>query len=317
MENLTHTIVGLMLARVGLEKTTPRGAGMMMLAANAPDIDAVFWLGGTLPYLQYHRGFSHSLTFLPLVALLPMLLVRARFSWRCFAASMAGVLSHLLLDWTNSYGIPLALPFSDHRFRLDIVNIVDFWIWAILLGALAAVALSRLVSGEIGAGQGLGARRSWAWAALLALLAYEGTRVVTHDRALNVMAAHLYQGAPPRRVTALPGALNPLAWRGVVEGEGFVIVLPVDLASDYDPRAGRLYPTAAPLPAMEAALRTHPFDVFRRFAQLPFWKVPPLDDGLRLDLLDLRFGTPDNPGFAGVTAIVDSLGAVRRAGFGL
>ena len=101
MENLTHTLVGLMLARVGLEKTTPRGTGMMMLAANAPDVDAVFWFGGTLPYLEYHRSYTHSLALMPLVALLPMLLARARFSWRSFAASMAGVLSHLLLDWTN------------------------------------------------------------------------------------------------------------------------------------------------------------------------------------------------------------------------
>jgi len=79
-----------------------------------------------------------------------MLLVRAKFSWRSYVASMIGVLSHLLLDWTNTYGIPLAMPFSNHRFRLDINNIIDVWILAILLVAIAAPALSRLVSGEIG-----------------------------------------------------------------------------------------------------------------------------------------------------------------------
>src|ERR1700688_2533451 len=121
MDNVTHTLVGLMLARVGLEKTTPRGAGMMMLAANAPDIDAVVWFSGTLRYLEFHRSYAHSLAFMPLMALLPMLLVRARFSWQSYLASMAGVLSHLLLDWTNSYGILLGLPFSAHHFRLDIV----------------------------------------------------------------------------------------------------------------------------------------------------------------------------------------------------
>jgi inner membrane protein len=317
MENLTHTLVGLMLARVGLEKTTPRGAGMMMLAANAPDIDAVFWFGGMLPYIEYHRSYTHSLAFMPLVALLPMLLVRARFSWRAFAASMAGVLSHLLLDWTNSYGIPLTLPFSAHRFRLDTVNLVDIWIWAILLGSLAAAALSRLVNREIGASQHLGARRGWAWAALLLLFAYDSGRVVAHDRAVNTMAAHLYQGAPPRRVTALPGAFNPLAWRGVVEGAGFTIILPVNLTGEYDPLAGRIYRNPAPIPAMDAALRTHPFAVFSRFAQLPFWKVTPVEDGFRLDFLDLRFGNPGSPGFADVTAIVDRQGAVLRSGFGL
>jgi hypothetical protein len=47
---------------------------------------------------------------------------------------------------------------------------------------------------------------------------------------------------------------------------------------------------------------------------LPFWKVTPVADGLRLDLIDLRFGDPDRPGFASVSAIVDGTGKVVRAG---
>jgi len=305
MDNVTHTLVGLMLARAGLEKTTARGAGMMMLAANAPDIDAVFWFGGTLPYLDYHRSYPHALAFAPLVALLPMLLVRAKFSWKSYLASIVGVISHALLDWTNVYGIPMGLPFSWHRFRLDTVNIFDLWIWVILLGALAATAIS-------------GARRGWSRAALFTLLAYEGFRLGTHARAVEVMSAHLYEGAPPRRVTVLAGPFNPLAWRGVVEGEGFVILTSVDLLEKYDPvAAGRLYRTPAPIPAMEAALRTLPFQAFSRFADVSFWKMTPLPDGLRLDLMDLRFGTPERPGFVSVAAIVDRDGNIVRAGFGI
>ena len=55
----------------------------------------------------------------------------------------------------------------------------------------------------------------------------------------------------------------------------------------------------------------------RRFAQLPFWNVTPLDDGVRLELTDLRFGSPESPGFAGVSTIVDRMNRVRQAGFGL
>jgi len=317
MDNLTHTLVGLMLARVGLEKTTPRGAGMMMLAANAPDVDAVVWFTGTMRYIEYHRTYTHTLTFLPLVALLPMLLVRAKFSWQTYVASVIGVLSHLLLDWTNSYGIPLALPFSAHYFRLDIANIADLWIWVILLGAVAATALSRLVSREIGETKSTGARRGWAWVALAFLLAYEGTRVVTHARAIAIMSARLYEGAPPLSVTALPNSFNPLTWRGVVEGVDFALIVPVDISGEYDPRAGRIYRSPAPVPGMEAALRTHAFAVFSRWSQLPFWRVTPVDGGLRVDLIDLRFGNPDRPGFAGVSATVDRSGNVLRSGFGI
>jgi hypothetical protein len=68
---------------------------------------------------------------------------------------------------------------------------------------------------------------------------------------------------------------------------------------------------------MDAALRTRPFQVFSSWSQLPFWKVTPVAEGLRLDLIDLRFGTPDHPGFATVTAIVDSSGKILNAGFGI
>ena len=303
MDNVTHSLVGLMLARTGLEKTTPHGTAMMVLAANSPDIDAIFWFSGTQTYLDWHRTYPHAIAFTPLVALLPMLLARVRFSWQSFLAAQIGVLSHLLLDWTNSYGILLALPFSGHRFRLDIANVFDIWIWSILLGGVVVMALARRT------------RRYWAFTTLAVLLVFEGVRLVSHARAIDVMSAHLYEGAPPQRVTALPGAFNPLAWRGVIEGQGFVIIQPVDDLKR--PAAGSYYPIAAPVPAMDAALATRPFQVFRGWAEIPFWKVTPVAEGLRLDLIDLRFGTPDRPGFASVSAIVDSAGKVLRAGFGI
>ncbi len=180
MDNLTHSLVGLMLARTGLEKTTPRGTAMMVLAANAPDADAFVWFTGTLRYIEYHRTYTHTLTFLPLVTLLPMLIVRAKFSLRSYFAAMIGVLSHLLLDWTNTYGIPLAMPFSNHRFRLDINNIIDAWILAILLLAITATGLTRLVSAEIGERKSPAPRRTWAGVALAGVLPVEGLRIVAH-----------------------------------------------------------------------------------------------------------------------------------------
>ena len=327
MENLTHTLVGLMMARAGLAKTTQRGAGMMMLAANMPDLDTVSWFGGTLTYIQYHRGDTHSLTFAPLIALIPMLLVRAGLNWRAYVASLLGVLSHLLLDWTNVYGIRLFLPFSDRWPHLDITDIVDPWIWVILLLALAAPWLSGLVSGEIsskstGAGNANACvKRAWAWFAILALLAFEGTRFITHQRALDVMNARLYNGAVARRITALPGTFNPLRWRGVIEGDGFVRIAPLDLRTHFDPAGGRVYYPAATNGAITAAMHTRPFEVFGRFNQVPFLQVTKLSDATagdatRVQLIDLRFGTPEYPGFA-TTAVVDASGRVLKSQFGL
>lgn len=307
MDNVTHSLVGLMLARV-----SGKNAAMMVVAANLPDIDVVSWTGGTLTYLEYHRGIAHSLIAAPLLALIPILLFRSR-NWQSYLACLVGVLSHLLLDWTNVYGIRLLLPLSSRWLRLDTVDIVDPWILLGFLLAVAAPALAGLVSSEIGAKKSAGVKRGWAWAALVFLVAWEGGRFAAHQRALAVMSARLYEGRPANRLTAMPNRWTPFHWRGVVEGDGYVVDVPVDLNVEFDPSAGRIDYTAPP---NEAALKTRPFEVFSEFDQLPFWKIAKVADGsTEVQLVDLRFGTPEQPGFA-ATALVDASGAVTESRFG-
>jgi inner membrane protein len=322
MDNLTHTLTGLMMARTGLGGKARGVAVVMMLAANAPDIDAVSWLGGTLNYLKYHRGFTHSLLFAPVLALVPCALVRwigrSPLGWAAYLGSLAAVLSHLALDWTNVYGIRLFLPFSSEWLRLDQTNIVDPWILAIFALALSAPALVKLVSDEIGGRKQPGPRQAWAVFALVVLFVYECGRFSAHTRAVAMLDSHLWGGAPATRVTATPDAVNPLLWRGIVEAENFVFIGPVQVTGEFNPAQGRVYYPAESSPAMNAAKKTSPFEIFGQFDQLPYWKLLPVSDGLRVQLIDLRFGTPDDPGFA-ATALVEPGGHVvdSRFGFGL
>ncbi len=308
MDNITHTLAGLMMARCGLEKTTVRGAGMMMLAANVPDLDAVTWFD-RVHYLEFHRSYTHSFAFAPLMALIPMLLVRAKFSWKAYLAALAGVLSHLLIDFTNSYGIQLLLPFSPKRVRLDITNLFDLWIWGFLLLGLAAPALVRLVSSEIGSKPSLGPRRAWAWFALIGFLSVDAVRFVAHQRALGMLDSRLYQGSPPRESIAVPASsANPFAWRGIVRGAGFVTIAPLNVTGDFDPSAGRTYydpPTDVRTnTAVMEAMQAPEFKVMMKFSQAQFWKVMRVEGGTLVELLDLRFGSPDAGGFAEVSKIV-------------
>ena len=312
MENVTHTVVGLMLARTGLGKTTPRGAAMMMLAANIPDIDGIYYFVDTQRYIEYHRTYTHTVLLLPVMAGLAMLLVRARFSWRSHAAAMIAVFSHLLLDWVTFYGIPLLLPFSNHRFRLDIVRLYDPWIAVILFGALFLTKLFE----TYGIGKAGAARRGFAWASLALFAAFAAWRVTAHGRALAVLSANTYDGAVPRRVTALPNPMHPLVWRGIVEGDGFTALTQVDLTREFDPATARVYHDAPRSAAMEAALATRPFQVFTAFAQSPFAEEESAPGGKLVRLTDLRFGAPGAPGFVTVSAVVDPTGKVLRAGFG-
>ncbi|MGH9559438.1 MAG: metal-dependent hydrolase [Bryobacteraceae bacterium] len=317
MDNLTHTLAGLMMSRAGIDRKIPRAAAIMTISANIPDIDVVSLAGGPLAYLQWHRSYAHSLICSPLMALLSLLIVfaiwRTPFSWLAYFYALLGVLSHLALDWTNTYGIRLFLPFSEKMPRLDVTSVIDPWIWCILLLAVAAPALSRMVGVEIGSKKSAGPKRAWAWIALVALCSYEGARYAAHARALALMNTRLFNGAVPRRLAAIPGA-NPLRWRGIAEGGDFVAILPMDLTAQFDPSAARIDYPAPSGPAIEAAKRTRAFQVFGAFSQLPFWKITSLADAKQVELIDLRFGTPERPGFE-ARAVVDSTGAVRQSRF--
>src|ERR687896_580191 len=61
MENLAHTLLGLSMAKSGLERATPLAAATPVISSNLPDIDVIVQLsGGTVSYLEHHRGFTHS-----------------------------------------------------------------------------------------------------------------------------------------------------------------------------------------------------------------------------------------------------------------
>lgn len=324
MENLTHTLTGLMLSRAGFDRRVPYATPILVIAANIPDIDIVTLAGGPLTYLNQHRGPTHAFAFLPLMALLSVLLVvpftLRKGAWRknwpgALAAAAAGVLSHLLLDWTNVYGVRLLLPFSGEWLRLDITNIVDLWIWAILLLGVAAPVLSRLVSSEIGARPGTG--RGTAIAVLLLLAGYEYGRFLLHQRAAATLDAWLYEGAPPVRAAALPDGFNPFRWTGIVQGRASYRGIPMNLLSPFDPAGGAVYYQADDPRALAAARATPVFRDFLRFSQFPLWRVLPAgkpEGAVLVTATDMRFGSPRDRRFTAY-ALLDSGLRVLRAGF--
>jgi len=110
VDNITHSLTGLVLSRAGLERLTPRAAWILLLAANAPDIDVVSAFGGSLTYLHYHRHLTHSLVALPVLPLFCVLVVRfvsrKPVNWLgAYVIAFIGVASHLVLDLTNTYGV--------------------------------------------------------------------------------------------------------------------------------------------------------------------------------------------------------------------
>lgn len=324
MDNLTHTAIGLFLSRIGLGRWSTRGTPIVLLAANIPDIDAVTAAGGTLNYLAYHRHLTHSLLLMPVMALAAVVVVRLAgrkpVRWAgAFFAALIGVASHLALDWTNLYGIRLLLPFSSEWLRADTTGVVDLWIWAILALGIAGPFLARLVGSEISSGAARERHhgRGFAWFALLVVLLYDCGRGVLHARAVASLEARMYDGTVPLRVAAMPDALNPLKWRGIVETPGAYVIQDLNLARDTGSAHGTVFHKPDPEPAIDVARRTAAFQEFLRFSQYPLWRVTPyaaVENGKLVEVFDLRFGTPLAPGFL-ARAVLDSRMQVVESSF--
>ncbi len=296
-----------------------------MLAANIPDIDVIAAAGGSLAYLHYHRHLTHALVMAPLMALLPVLLVwavvRKPMAWgMAYLVSLIGVASHLALDLTNVYGVRLLLPFSDRWLRLDLNSIVDPWIMAALLLAVLAPALSKLVDTEIGAtamSTPSHPGRMPAMLALAFLLLYDGARAVYHERAISILNARTYLGSPPRRVAAFPDTFNPLVWRGLADGANFYATYTLAVHKPFDPTAGVFVFQSQDNKAIGSAKESQPFQEFLKFTQYPLWRTTPSSEtpnGIQTQLSDMRFGSPQRPGFTAV-ATLDAQQRVVRSDF--
>lgn len=157
MDPITHTFVGQSLARTRWARDVPYAGAALVIGANAPDIDVFSFFGGSDFALGFRRGWTHGpLASFVLPAIVAGLLLavdrlrRANAKGAGFGAlftlAFVGCASHPALDWLNTYGVRLAMPFSDRWFYGDAVFIVDPWLW-LALGGAALLGRSRLAAG--------------------------------------------------------------------------------------------------------------------------------------------------------------------------
>lgn len=144
MDPLTHTLVGANLAATRLGQTTRLAAPALIVGANLPDVDAIFYFTGQSDFaLGFRRGWTHgilALFVLPLVLTgLLMLYDRmrpdperpVRAAW-LLGLSALGILTHPALDWLNNYGMRWLMPFRGTWSYGDSVYIMDPWLWLVL-----------------------------------------------------------------------------------------------------------------------------------------------------------------------------------------
>ena len=209
---------------------------------------------------------------------------------KLFLASWLGLASHLLLDWTNSYGVRFFWPFDPTYYARDWFYVVDPWVLAVLTLGLAAPALFRLILEEIGArGTARGGQRG-AWTAIALLLVLCALRGALHAQAVESLDARMYRGRTPLRVGAFPAPLNPFVWYGVAETDSTYELVTVQLAGPARGTApDSAYYKPQPAPAIEAARTSFTGNAFLAFARFPLLRVEATAKGYRVWMRDLGF----------------------------
>ena len=209
MDNLTHTLFGVTLARTPLSRAGRGTTAALILASNAPDIDIVALARGPVSYLRWHRGPTHGPLGLVGLSVLSAAVVwigrtlydRRRTTERLvdedqdasfhmlIAVSAIGVLLHVLMDVPTSYGTRIFSPFDWHWFAVDLMPIIDVYL------------LAALLAGILFGQQSASARRRNVGIVMTLMAANYGVRAVAHHEAL-ALVPRLFGPTLPQRCDA-------------------------------------------------------------------------------------------------------------------
>jgi inner membrane protein len=298
------------MGRAGLNRKSALATLTVTLAAEAPDLDILGRIRGPAFGFAHHRGFTHSFLGVPIDAAVVVgfvyliwllrgrkvkdLNLPPRWGVLFFFACLAG-LSHILLDFTNNYGVRPFWPFWEKWYSWDIVFIFEPIMFACLLLGLIVPGLFALIDKEVGAHERGPRGRVAATVALIAVVALWMVRDYEHRRAVNALEARTYNGAEPLSVGAYPDLANPFRWYGVVETANFFALAPVDSSEpEVDPGGTmriRYKPEETAITL--AAKRSYLGRVYLSWARYPITQTEVLDSGEQgyiVDFQDLRFG---------------------------
>src|SRR5579863_776360 len=290
MEPVTHFLTGACIGRAGLNRKTAYATLAAVLAAEAADLDVVWGFAGPVETLKHHRGITHTLIGAPVVAGAVVGAVWLLHRWRearrrkklspanppdpgapssassrqpvrwgwLYLSTLIAALSHILLDWTNSYGVRPFFPFNPRWYEGSIVFIGEPVIWALLVLALVIPGLLGLADREIGAKRVRFRGRGWAIFALAGIVVVWCVRWSEHAKGLALLANAPVTADPVVRTALEPYPMNPFHWHAIIETRSYYQFAEIDTRTgeiDSDSRADVIY-KPADTPAVEAAKRT-------------------------------------------------------------
>jgi membrane-bound metal-dependent hydrolase YbcI (DUF457 family) len=305
MDAATHALTGYMMARAGLNKGLGKwGDRAAVAAAIFPDLDLLSNLFGTEAGLKFHRSLTNSIFLLvPFSLFFAWILCRisgVRKFWSFFGVWLAVVCVHTFQDLITSYGTMILTPFSDHRFALDWVFILD--------PCLDLILLIPLIISYFCKGRALALCKFSLGMALL----YIGFCSYNHSRALSLTADFVREkGLRPLATAALPQPLSPFFWENFILTDQKIYCAQVNLIGREVPLGGNAenperqtpsddlplsrlryaeWEKFDPSPWVEKARSLNGAKTFFWFARFPVVRDQGVINGKRrIEFIDLRF----------------------------
>jgi inner membrane protein len=309
MDNLCHTLAGAALGDAGLKRRTTLGMATLMIASNVPDIDVAVFATDALA-VSFRRGWTHGVLSM---AVLPALLASVMLGWDrlrrrrsagappanlpgLLALAYLGTWTHVFMDFLNSYGVRLLMPFSDRWFYGDALFIVDPLLYAFFGGA---IVVGRAIDRRRGGRPVRPARIGLAAAGIYIALMLASNLWARAEVSEGLARA----GVPPgTRFMVTPVFGNPLQRHVLVDlGTRYEKgALWFDPLPHFRP-AGYGVDTNFTDPAAQAAAETARMQAFLRWSRFPFFVIEQTRDRTDVYLNDYRYAGPGaRDGWAGV-----------------
>jgi inner membrane protein len=311
MDNVCHTLLGVAVARAGLQRTTSLATTTAALASNLPDIDVLVFTT-SVPSVAFRRGITHGV---PAQILLPLAFAglmwwiarrrpahapKPRFD-ALLVISYIGVLSHVFLDYLNTYGVRLLSPVSGQWFYGDAAFIVDIWLWLMFgVGAWLAGGTRRPTH----VGDRPGTTRP-AIVALVCASIYIGAMLWSARVARTIVrdAWTARTGEPPHALMVGPVPLNPFRRNIIIDAgdryfTGRFEWLPVRVAFGEEATLKNDW-----LRAVVHARQNARVQGIMIWARFPVWEARDVPGGTEVHLRDMRFRGLDRGGFAATVTV--------------
>ena len=129
MDIIHHTLIGGAGLTIATELNQSIVGVAFIIGSIFPDLDVIFMIFGKRFYLRNHQGITHSLFLAPLFSILLCLplfwLLDLEWDWLVYFGMLTGLVTHITLDWFNTFRIALFYPFIKKRYSLDAVFFID------------------------------------------------------------------------------------------------------------------------------------------------------------------------------------------------